>query len=170
MKANEVEVELVSGKKTTLDQITDGVLGQVKLTQNKKGQESLPMKSGVMKETPTHLVERRLFKWGPMPSPLVYDLPIPKGDQWAADYPSDWEGWTMSGFRVDADKQAIDKKFPSLGGEKVRQRNLAEDVALLRLMPQDLLEQDHFRPVLDDRAKRNGLSVAELLEKIAASR
>lgn len=76
----------------------------------------------------------------------------------------------MSGFRVDADKQAIDKKFPSLGGEKVRQRNLAEDVALLRLMPQDLLEQDHFRPVLDDRAKRNGLSVAELLEKIAASR
>ncbi len=105
-----------------------------------------------------------------MPGALVFDLPIPKGAQWAIDYPDAWEGWTRNGFTVDGDKQAIDKKFPSLGGEKTKARNLTEDIAMLRLIPQELLEQDHFRPVVEDRAKRNGLTIDELLARVDASR
>jgi len=78
-KIGEVEVELTDGTKRTLATLTKDDFVKVKLDGKKddKGHfTSLSLKRGIVKDTPTDYIERRLFKYGNSEM-YMHDLPIP---------------------------------------------------------------------------------------------
>ena len=77
--AKGVMIEMVDGKSVALLSLTEADLPKVKLAKNAKGEPSLAMKCELEGEPDEHgvVMQRRLFKWGPMPKLVMYSLPIP---------------------------------------------------------------------------------------------
>lgn len=72
-----VKIGMKNGTEKFLADLTKEDLENVKLTE-KSGTTNLTMKTEIVKETATHRIERRLFKWATMPKLAMYDLSIPK--------------------------------------------------------------------------------------------
>lgn len=68
-----IEVEMTNGTKKFIADLTTADLLNVKLTE-KDGKTYLSMKSEVITQTPTHVTERRLYKWNVMSSLVMYDV------------------------------------------------------------------------------------------------
>lgn len=77
-----VKIMMTNGTEKYLADLTPADLPNVKLAiradGKHKGKTNLTLKSEVVKETDTHKVERRLFKWATMPIVAMYELAIPK--------------------------------------------------------------------------------------------
>lgn len=71
-----LKIGMKNGTEKFLADLTPADLDEVKLTE-KSGTTNLTMKSETVKETTTHKIERRLFKWATMPKLAMYDLSIP---------------------------------------------------------------------------------------------
>ncbi len=105
------KIEMNDGSQKFLADLLFSNLPDVKLvikTEGKhKGESYITLKSEVVSETPTHKVERRLFKWATMPRVAMYDLSIAKslpqfvkdaGEQTVYDY-------AIGNYAIDMDKQ-----------------------------------------------------------------
>jgi hypothetical protein len=68
-----VEIDLTNGTKKFLADLTPADLASIKLTE-KDGKSYLSMKSEVIGQTPTHVTERRLYKWNVMSTLVMYDV------------------------------------------------------------------------------------------------
>jgi hypothetical protein len=68
-----VEIDLTNGTKKFLADLTPADLASIKLTE-KDGKSYLSMKSEVIAQTPTHVTERRLYKWNVMSTLVMYDV------------------------------------------------------------------------------------------------
>ncbi len=80
-----VKITMNDGKEKFLADLTQVDVASVKLTE-KDGKSYLSMKSEVVSETPSHWVERRLYKWNVMPTLVMYDVKYGKTlDQLKAD-------------------------------------------------------------------------------------
>lgn len=84
-KIVEVEIELTNGVKKTLATLTKEDFILIKLDGKEVDGKctSLSLKRGIVKDTPTEYIERRLFKYGPSKQQpegsvvIMYDLTIP---------------------------------------------------------------------------------------------
>jgi len=77
-----VKIELEKGVQKFLADMTKDDLLNVKLSIREegkhKGKTNITLKSEIISETPTHKIERRLYKWATMDNVAMYDLSIPK--------------------------------------------------------------------------------------------
>jgi hypothetical protein len=133
-KIAEVEVELTDGTKRTLATLTMDDLPKVKLDgkpvmmDGKEHFTSLSLKRGIVKDTPTEYIERRLFKYGPSQqqpegsSVVMYDKPLPVTEEAFSKIPI---GYRLAMY-WKADRIDSDHVHASGDGRPVEEKILAK--------------------------------------------
>lgn len=131
-KITEVEIELKDGSKKSLATLTSTDFPNIKMDGKKdeKGTfTSLSLKRGIVKDTPTEYVERRLFKYADS-NCVMYDLTIPVVESEFNKIPfSNRLDLYVKALRIDSDHNQV------TGGGKPVEEKILDKASKLGLPP-----------------------------------